>query len=133
MRQGCRSTRTAATAMLAVVAMRAEAAAPDLRYGNGYLQACTAEDPMLSVVTCGQYTMGMDGMLMALQIGDHTQPNECTTGDATVQQKIDVLVKFLRDNPNVRHLPTPPLYLLALERAFPCVTVKPLPQLDKQF
>ena len=46
--------------------------------------------------------------------------NHCLPGNVTRRQLMDVVTKYLRDNPAQRHLPAPGLVVSALEAAFPC-------------
>lgn len=44
----------------------------------------------------------------------------CVPANASVGQISDVILKFLTDQPSLRHLPASNLTMLALEQAFPC-------------
>ena len=82
--------------MLWVVPARAQA--PDLFVGNGFLEACSAGDPV-SRTACTQYALGMSQMLLALEAGHFIKQQACTPEAITGNQKRDILLKFLRDNP----------------------------------
>lgn len=99
--------------------------------GNGYLTVCTTDDPVSRAV-CMQYTLGMDNMLLSLQLGGFTKAFECSPDQTTGRQKKDILVKFLQDHPGLRHFPTSRLYLMALEVTFPCPADKALPPAEKR-
>jgi hypothetical protein len=99
--------------------------------GNGYLKACTADDPVSRAV-CMQYTLGMGNMLLSLQLSGLTRALECSPGESTGRQKKDLLVKYLQDNPQVRHFPTPQIYLAVLEQVWPCSAGGVLPPVEKK-
>lgn len=104
---------------------------PNLFEGNGYLEACTTDEPVSRAV-CTQYTLGMEGMLLALQVGGFTKRLECVPDETTDRQRKDIFLKFLQATPEVRHLPTPRLYLLAMQRAFPCPPDPVMPPAEKR-
>jgi len=99
--------------------------------GNGYLAACTADDP-ISPAICMQYTLGMDNMLLRLQLGGYTKALECSPDQTTGRQKKDVFVAWLKEHPALRHLMSAGLYLMALQAAWPCPPDRALPPVDKK-
>jgi len=116
---------------LSACPVQAQMQVPNLAEGNGYLEACTTSEPVSRAV-CTQYTLGMEGMLLALQVGGFTKRLECVPDETTDRQRKDIFLKFLQDTPEVRHLPTPRLYLLAMQRAFPCPPDPVMPPVDKR-
>jgi len=116
-------------AMLWVVPARAQA--PDLFIGNGYLKACTETEPIHRAV-CTQYTLGMTEMLLALEAAHFVKPLFCAPDQVTGNQKRDILVKFLKDNPAIRHAATPRLLIVALQQAYPCPPDRALPPANKR-
>ena len=50
--------------------------------------------------------------------------SSCPENSVTNQQAQDVIIKYLRDHPENRHLPAPSLIALALHDAFPCISSK---------
>lgn len=99
--------------------------------GNGYLAACTDENPVSRAV-CIQYTLGMDETLLVLNLSGITKALECSPDSTTGRQKKDILVKFLQDNPEVRHMPTAQIYLAAMAAAFPCSKQHSMAPADKR-
>ena len=92
---------------------------PDMRTGNGYLEACTSENVDIEF-SCINFTIGLfEGIQGGIAAVDAKQIF-CSPSGATVGQMLDVVVKYIRDNPDIRHLPTSVIAAFSLKRAFPC-------------
>ena len=87
--------------------------------GNGYLEYCTSNDSLLSIV-CLAYTKGLVEGFIGAPVASHTQQVICPPEGVNVGQERDVAVKYMTDNPEYRHLMTSALVLVALQKAFPC-------------
>ena len=84
--------------------------------GNDFLKNCAQES-----ADCNNYTAGMlDGMQGMAAYTKSKYDIACGGQVVTVRQMKDILVKYVRDNPETRHLHTGVLFIEALKRAFPC-------------
>jgi Ssp1 endopeptidase immunity protein Rap1a len=95
--------------------------APDITHGNGLLQACTDEGPLadLNNAFCKGYLEGAREGLALLQKDKNTGPYFCEPEEATLGQVRDIVVKYLRDNPEHRHEVSIVLVYRALQKAWP--------------
>lgn len=66
---------------------------------------------------CFGYIAGISDVLSNAAIGDF---NACQPKDVTVQQVVDVVKKYLKENPQDRHFTANSLVAYALSEAFPC-------------
>lgn len=86
--------------------------------GNSYYNQCVAGPKDYSA--CIGYFMGIaDAPIM----NPGKTPDEavyCPPAGATYEQNRDLFHKFLRDNPQSRHVSTHLLFLMAMNAAFPC-------------
>ena len=94
--------------------------------GNGLLAICSLDDPV-SRTACGLYVRGLDHMLNTLQVHGQVREIDCSPGSSTSNQKRDVLIAYLRANPQSRHLGSPLLFMRAMIAAFPCDPSQPFP------
>lgn len=95
-------------------------------FGNDFLRNCGqlgsmeeqkfTQDQLRSGL-CFGYFNGMNDYMAYRSDGDH-----CFPAGASRAQGMDVFLKFLRDNPEIRNRPTPELLVLAYQAAFPCDT-----------
>lgn len=95
---------------------------------NGFSESETA--------FCYGYILGANdgGMYTALSVLSQTNNRDllstledissalgyCTPNTATSEQVVDVVVSYLRENPEVRHKPAQVLFTDAMTEAFPC-------------
>lgn len=111
--------------------------------GNAFLRQCSsvdrptverAESDLLKVAECASYVHGLaEGIQFEFEFleekymkGKDKLPAPYCTGDRTVavEQRIRILLKYIRDNPGDADLPTAGLYFLAMKQAFPCPATK---------
>jgi hypothetical protein len=81
--------------------------------GNVLYQECTAADSTPQNVFCTGYVTAVSDSL-------ESQRLICTPKHATAGQAIDIIVNYLRNHPEDRHLAAYSLAKLALMAAFPC-------------
>jgi hypothetical protein len=84
--------------------------------GNKLHQDCSS---MLNVLdsSCAAYISAVADMLGAAPVSGH---RACLPPGVKLGQAVDVVKRWLADNPQSRHLPGPEVVATALERAFPC-------------
>lgn len=99
--------------------------------GNGLLAICSLDDPV-SRTACGLYIRGLDHMLNTLQVHGQVRQIDCSPESSTSNQKRDVLVAYLRANPQSRHIGSPLLFMRAMAEAFPCPVELNLPPIDRK-
>ncbi len=94
----------------------------DANTGNGFLRQCsdlTPQTDSLRLWYCAGYVSGLiDGMAVvkaAVEYRGYCLPTKVETG-----QLADVLVKYIREHPEIAHAPTSVLLLKALIHAYPC-------------
>lgn len=97
---------------------------PDIIHGNGLLQACTDEGHLadLNNALCMGYLEGAREGLNLLQLQlekDKTGAKFCEPEEVPLSQVRDIVVKYLRDNPEHRHEVSVVLVYAALHRAWP--------------
>lgn len=99
--------------LLAAAALPARAGFVD---GNKLHQDCSS---MLNVLdsSCAAYVSAVADMLEQAPVARH---RACLPPGAKLSQAVDVVKRWLADNPQSRHLPGPEVVAIALERAFPC-------------
>lgn len=98
--------------------------------GNELYQNCTAALNTAQMATCLGFVAGFfDGYFFGYGEASHFNRSPgtpmvpatfCTRPNITIGQIRDVAVKFLRDNPQSRHLDAETLLTLAFGAAFPC-------------
>lgn len=92
----------------------------DMFTGNGFLQNCSQ-----TLTSENGFRLGVCfGWLMGFLDQDGLKPANqryiCRPVDAPNRQLMDVVLKYLRENPEKRHWPIPMLAQNALVGAFPC-------------
>jgi len=111
-------------AMLAIpfVFLCGTASAQSIKSGNDLLQTCSScPDPSknctrieyMNAIHCAGYIKGAADV-------SRLAKSHCPPKDAPLMQSRDVVVNFLRRNPNVRHLEAGLLVAKALQEAWPC-------------
>jgi len=95
--------------------------------GNAFLSTCALAGKTSNELTSAQmgamsdclpYVRGLDDGIGLLNT-PYCEPDGLTNG-----QVLRIFVKYINDNPESAHLQTSKLYLLAMEKAFPCSTKK---------
>jgi hypothetical protein len=104
--------------------------ADSIQSGKGFYNQCSNEDPLNTkqLFTCLSYVRGLrDGFdifvtslkASPIQIG----PNPyifCEPVNTTIDQEMDVLLKFIKKHPECKAIKTSIVFLRALAVAFPC-------------
>lgn len=90
-----------------------------MRSGNSFYATCNQQN----FTMCGGYISLIDGMNFMLRV-HKIHSLSCPPESITVQQNLDIFIKFLEENPAVRHLPTTMLFEQAVIQAFPCTDNK---------
>ena len=83
--------------------------------GNNLLDTCEESDG-----ACLGYVMGVADRISSEQALPKAKQVICVPVEATGKQVKDVVVKYLRSQPEQRHLPAPALVWNALQKSFPC-------------
>lgn len=83
--------------------------------GNKLLEACDQ-----SKAECTGYVLGAVDMIMFNQTIDGAKQYLCIPSTVDALQITDVVLKYIRDNPEWRHWPSGPLIWNATTKAFPC-------------
>jgi len=99
--------------------------------GNGLLAICSLDDPV-SRTACGLYIRGLDHMLNTLHVHGQVRQIDCSPDSSTANQKRDVFIAYLKENPQTRHLGSPVLFMRAMVEAFPCRAPQALPPPDRK-
>jgi len=81
--------------------------------GTTLMTACTGK----SVTACDAY---VDGFSDAIEAGGKDHALACIPKAATGTELRDVLIKFLKDNPQDQHLKAGTLATRAFAKAYPC-------------
>jgi hypothetical protein len=92
----------------------------DIWSGNGYLRNCSAAVDSENAFRLGVCFGYLDGWLERDSAFDK-QRLVCRPQTANNQQLMDVVLKYLRDNPQDRHKPIAQHLLNSLPAAFPCL------------
>lgn len=104
------------------------------RSGNAFLQDCSVvnkpvndlkSSELLRANVCLSYVVGLlDGVLLQISLSRSPGHVElfpyCVSGDVTNAQVARILLKYIRANPAIAHLPTLALFGSAMKEAFPC-------------
>jgi Rap1a immunity proteins len=94
--------------------------APDITHGNGLLRACSDDAPSgLNHAFCMGYLEGAREGLSMLEKGKSTGAYFCEPENATLLQVRDIVVKYLRDNPENRQEVSILLVYRAFHKAWP--------------
>ncbi|MBG6203068.1 hypothetical protein IWQ48_004225 [Labrenzia sp. EL_13] len=83
--------------------------------GNQLFKACTSNDVMF----CTGYIVGVKDGLAAPGAGSDWM-NGCIPEGATIRQFKDVVVKYLKQNPELRHGPAAMLVINGIVQGFHC-------------
>jgi Rap1a immunity proteins len=122
--------------LTAILSFNATAAEDFTDSGNAFLRQCSVVEKTSERITpneaaeitsCATYVGGLeDGIVLEQYVAEtqlHTKvPMPYCIPDAGVenQQVVRVVLKFIRENPAMAHISTRMLFLVAMERAFPC-------------
>lgn len=85
--------------------------------GNDLLTHCSSHEPF-ELNFCTGYIEGVRDGLMFATVRLKSEPFFAVPNEAKSEQMKDIVVKYLRDNPETRHKPAGMLTFLALEQAF---------------
>ena len=86
--------------------------------GNRLLDACTSQDNA-KFWMCAGYLEGVeDGLILFQSTLD--KKYFCIPGNVTYGQRLDVVVKWLRENPEARQNNSRAIVLIAYGKAWPC-------------
>jgi Rap1a immunity proteins len=104
--------------------------------GNAFLRQCSVVEKTSERITlneaaestaCATYIGGLeDGIILEQYVAEtqlHTKvPMPYCTLDAGLenQQVVRIVLKYIRENPATAHISTRMLFLIAMEKAFPC-------------
>lgn len=106
--------RSITIALAALLATAAPAKAGSVFYtGNLLLSHCN--EPGSLRLLCFGYVAAIADM-----IGDDDDRRACVPKGAALGQVSDVVIRYLRDHPEIRHYPAPDLVVTALAKAFLC-------------
>jgi hypothetical protein len=86
-------------------------------HGNDLLRFCSSREPY-QLNFCTGYIEGIRDGLMFAALRLKSEPFFVVPNEAKSDQLKDIVVKYLKDNPETRHKPAGLLIFLALERAF---------------
>jgi hypothetical protein len=114
----------------------------DIFTGNGFERVCSViekvsasnfqptDKDLATVAYCTGYVSGVeDGVIVvtaamdadSVTAADSVQAvTSCATKDVPLGQRVKVVLKYIRDNPDRAHFPTSLLAAEALHKAFPC-------------
>ena len=102
---------------------RQDAEAAVIWSGNNIFSLCQKYDrnhANADTVGCMMYILGAADVLMLNDDTETTMQSPCPSAGVTEQQIAEVVVKWLSDHPEQRHLPAPYIVMTALNEAFPC-------------
>lgn len=87
--------------------------------GNQFIKLCN-EAPRYDEGECFAYILGTyHGFTIAERLHD-VEPLTCVPNTVTMDQLSEIVIKYLRNNPQSRHLPARGLVMIAIRNAFPC-------------
>lgn len=110
----------AASIALGLAAANLRAQQPDtFDTGNGVLAICGSTSPSDNM-RCYAFLDGLSEGISVMAIRDKTRKPFCIPAGVTKGQATDIVVKFLRENPERRHLDGTLLVVVSLHSAFPC-------------
>ena len=98
-----------------LMALALQTTSPVFLSGNQLLEHCSNSDNAQLRAGCAFYVMGVSDTLRA-----SGATTACPPRDITGIQATDVVIRFLRDNPQYRHMSAASLVVGALQSAFPC-------------
>lgn len=108
----------AAALALALAGLARPARAADFDTGNQLLAACSGSAG--DQVQCYAYMDGLLQGLLFMSVRDKSQMPFCVPDGVTKGQAAEVVVKYLRENPEQRHIAASVMATVAMRRAFPC-------------
>jgi hypothetical protein len=85
--------------------------------GNDLLRYCSSHQPF-ELNFCTGYIEGVRDGLMFAAVSLKSEPFFAVPNEAKMEQLKDIVVKYLRDNPETRHKPAGMLTFIALKQAF---------------
>src|SRR6185437_12653844 len=85
--------------------------------GNDLYNMCIAQVGTLQQMECAGYIAGVSDIMAATNI-------ICVPPGVTVQEAVDVALKYLRDNPATRHYSAASDVWVSLKESFPCQNSK---------
>ena len=101
--------------------------------GNAFVRVCSVLDKdtwaaleNINVVSCTAYVSGVvDGVNYEQSFAEHVTTRKppkpyCVPEPIENGQEIRIVLKYIRDKPEIAHLPTAPLIMSALSKAYPC-------------
>lgn len=110
--------------MLFVMLVTGSAAEAEEKQVNGYLDGNELLTWCSESITarCGAYDMGVADAMQFFRTdgGNLTGFRACIPPPVTSKQVEDIVMKFLREHPELRHLSAAGLVINALADAFPC-------------
>jgi hypothetical protein len=90
--------------------------------GNYWIQVCTHEE--LKETVCPAFIFGLRGAF-EMSSDYYKIPKKehlyCPPDGITLQQSVDIFIKFLKENPKNRHITARVLFIKAMRGSFPCV------------
>lgn len=99
----------------------AEAQVPNnpLQTGNDLLSTCSGSDVARKLLCMG-YVIGIAEGAAGHAVVTESRLPFCMPQNVNNQQAVDIVVKYLKDNPQARHLFASVLIYTALKQTFPC-------------
>lgn len=110
------------SAALGLICGLASPSRADFMDGNSLNEWCTAKEGDANYfqknASCRAYVIGVvDDFTLEM---DLAKKPKCIPGNSTRGQVADVVTKYLRDNPDTRHISAPILIRMAMVGAFGC-------------
>ena len=102
---------------LLAIQLNPQAARAEAGDGNSLLQVCGPDSSMYALCL-GQVSAYVRAFTFAQVAG--MEEVYCMPRNATVGQAIDVLVKYLKENPSKRHAGGEVIFLASMSEAWPC-------------
>lgn len=90
------------------------------RTGEWWSEACNLQDTDWRKKACFAYVAGIHDGLAYLGEVSPEKKTICVPTGVTTRQEVEILAKFLRENPSSWHFSIDFLYMAALYAAFPC-------------
>lgn len=88
--------------------------------GNGFYSFCSSASEEWQHSACLAYTKGLHDMAGFLWARGRVKPEICLPQGVSLSQYLDILLKYLKDNPDQRHKPTAELLWVAASKSYPC-------------
>ena len=116
-----------AMAVVVLISMAAVPAQARYETGNTLYSDCTNSgtkiDRLVAGAHCSSYIVGVYDEHEFQSLISKTSPEFCAPKGVVIQQLVDIVTKFLVDNPESRQYPAAALVKLSLTKAFPCKDV----------